>query len=165
MEIFKLISTELAAEVATTRKFLSLVPTDKPDWAPHEKSMKILALAAHIAELPGWIKLALTTEELDFAKAKYEPKNLTSNDDLLAYLAQCLQEANDSLAQAKVEDLNKRWLLRTGETIHLDVSVYEMIRIAISQIIHHRAQLGVYFRILGIPVPPSYGPTADDASF
>ena len=165
MDILKLLSTELASEAQTTRKFFASVPMEKADWAPHEKSMKIQALATHIAELPGWIKLALTTKELDFAIAPYEPVTVKSNDDLLALLEKSLTEANESLANAKEEDLNERWLLRTGETIHVDVTVYEMIRIAFSQTTHHRAQLGVYFRLLNIAVPASYGPTADDHTF
>ncbi|MES2445789.1 MAG: DinB family protein [Bacteroidota bacterium] len=165
MDIFKLLTTELASEAQTTRKFLASVPMEKADWAPHEKSMKIQALATHIAELPGWIKLALTTKELDFASAPFEPVTVKSKDDLLALLEKSLTEANESLANAKEDKLNERWLLRTGETIHVDVTVYEMIRIAFSQTTHHRAQLGVYFRLLNIAVPASYGPTADDHTF
>lgn len=165
MNIIKLLLTELESEAQTTRKFLALVPLDKAEWAPHEKSMKMKALATHIAELPSWIKLALTTKELDFATAPYEPATVESNADLLSILEKSLAEAKNSLAQAKEEDLNGRWLLRTGETIHADMSVYEMIRVSYSQTTHHRAQLGVYLRILNIPLPGSYGPTADDHNF
>lgn len=165
MNIIKLLLTELESEAQTTRKFLAIVPLDKAEWAPHEKSMKMQALASHIAELPSWIKLALTTSELDFATAPYEPVQVESNDDLLAILEKALVEAKSCLAEANEEDLNKRWLLRTGETIHADLSVYEMIRISFSQTTHHRAQLGVYLRILNIPIPGSYGPSADDQNF
>jgi len=165
MNIIKLLLTELESEAQITRKFLAIVPLDQLTWAPHEKSMKMEALASHIAELPGWIKLALTTKELDFATAPYEPVTIKSNDDLLALLEKSLTEAKRSLENAQEEDLNKRWLLRTGETIHADLTVYEMIRIAFSQTTHHRAQLGVYFRLLNLPVPNSYGPTADDQDF
>jgi len=165
MNIIKLLLAELESEAQTTRKFLAIVPLEKGDWAPHEKSMKMKALTSHIAELPAWIKLALTTDELDFATAPYEPVQVESNDDLLSLLEKSLQEAKASLDQAKEEDFSKRWLLRTGETIHADMSVYEMIRVSFSQTTHHRAQLGVYFRLLNIAVPASYGPTADDQNF
>lgn len=165
MNIIELLLTELESEAQTTRKFLSLVPLDQANWAPHEKSMKMEALASHIAELPGWIKLALTTSELDFATAPYEPVPINSNDDLLNLLEKSLADAKNSLNDAKEDDFSKRWLLRTGEIIHADLTVYEMIRIAFSQTTHHRAQLGVYFRLLDIPVPASYGPTADDQKF
>ncbi|HTM97241.1 MAG TPA: DinB family protein [Pedobacter sp.] len=165
MNIIELLLTELAQEAAVTRKMLAIVPVDKFDWAPHEKSMKMKALASHIAELPGWVKLALTTKELDFATAPYEPIPVASNDDLLAILEKSLAEAKSSLEEAKEEDLNERWILRTGETIHADMSVYEMIRVSYSQVSHHRAQLGVYLRLLNIPIPGSYGPSADDQNF
>lgn len=165
MEILKLLATELESEAQTTRKFLASVPLEKAEWAPHEKSMKMKALVTHIAELPGWIKLALTTKELDFATTPYEPVAIANNDDLLALLEKNVTDAKESLTNAKQETLTERWLLRTGETIHVDLTVYEMIRIAFSQTTHHRAQLGVYFRLLNLPVPASYGPTADDQSF
>jgi uncharacterized damage-inducible protein DinB len=165
MDIIKLLLTELESEALTTRKFLALVPLEKADWAPHEKSMKMKALATHIAELPAWIKLALTTKELDFATSPYEPVPIETNDDLLSLLEKSIKEAKDSLTEAKEEDFNERWLLRSGETIHADMSVYEMIRVSFSQTTHHRAQLGVYFRLLDIPLPGSYGPTADDQNF
>ncbi len=165
MNIIELLLTELAQEAQVTRKMLAIVPTDKLDWAPHEKSMKMKALASHVAELPGWVKLALTTKELDFATAPYEPIPVESNDDLLAILAKSLEEAKSSLLQAKEEQLSERWILRTAETIHADMSVYEMIRVSFSQISHHRAQLGVYLRLLNIPIPGSYGPSADDQNF
>lgn len=165
MDIIKSLLAELESEAQTTRSFLSIVPLEKALWAPHEKSMKIEALASHVAELPGWIKLALTTDELDFATAPYKPVAIKTNDDLLTLLETNLAGAKSSLENAKEDELSKRWLLRTGETIHADMSVYEMIRIAFSQTIHHRAQLGVYFRLLGIAVPKSYGPTADHQNF
>ncbi len=165
MKIIELLLAELAQEAQVTRKMLAIVPTDKFDWAPHEKSMKMKALATHIAELPGWVKLALTTKELDFATAPYEPVPVESNDDLLAILEKSLEEAKSSLSQATEEQLSERWILRTAETIHADMSVYEMIRVSYSQISHHRAQLGVYLRLLNIPIPGSYGPSADDQNF
>ena len=165
MNIIELLLKELESEAQTTRKFLAIVPLDKAAWAPHEKSMKMEALSIHIAELPGWIKLALTTKELDFATAPYQPVTIKGTDELLALLERSLTEAKESLANAKEENLNGRWLLRTAETIHADLSVYEMIRMAFSQTTHHRAQLGVYLRILDIPIPGSYGPSADDQSF
>lgn len=165
MKILELILNELEGEMKTTRKMLALVPMDKLDWAPHQKSMKMGTLATHIAELPEWITLGLETEELDFATAPYEPKSVTSNADLLAILEKSYESGKASLQKAKEEDLNGRWILRTADKIHGDMSKYEIIRIALSQTIHHRAQLGVYLRLLDIPLPGSYGPSADDINF
>lgn len=165
MKIIELLVKELEQEVQTTRKMLALVPVDKFDWAPHEKSMKMAALATHIAELPSWIKLGLTTAELDFATAPYQPTTVESNADLLAILEKNYAEGLSSLNAATEEDLNGRWILRTAATIHADMSKYEIIRHSFSQTIHHRAQLGVYLRLLNIPIPGSYGPSADEATF
>ncbi len=165
MDIIELLLTELEREAQVTRKMLALVPVDKLDWAPHEKSMKMKALATHIAELPDWVTLGLTTAELDFATAPYEPTIVESNADLLALFEKSFQSGKATLSQAKEEDLTGRWILRSAETIHADMTKYEIIRHAFSQTTHHRAQLGVYLRLLNIPIPGSYGPSADDQNF
>ena len=165
MDIIKLLLKEFEAEFTTTSKFLALVPTDKFDWAPHEKSMKMKSLASHIAELPGWVSLAITTDGLDFATAPYEEKKVSTNGDLIHLLEESYQSGKQELENADPQLLNNQWILRNGDQILGDLTKYEMIRIAFSQIIHHRAQLGVYLRLLDIPIPGSYGPSADDQSF
>ncbi len=165
MNIIETLLRELEQEAQITRKFLALVPFDKAEWAPHDKSMKLMPLSTHIAELPSWISLGLTTDELDFATAPYEPVVVNNNDDLLELFEDSYESGKEELIKAKEEELNNRWVLRNGEQILSDIDKYGIIRIAISQTIHHRAQLGVYFRLLGIAVPSSYGPSADDQSF
>lgn len=165
MNIIELLLTELAREAETTRKMLALVPAEKFDWAPHEKSMKMKALATHIAELPSWITLGLTTEELDFATSPYQPIAAKATSDILAVFEKSYEEGKESLRQAKEEDLTVKWVLRNAEQIYATMTKYEIIRHAYSQTIHHRAQLGVYLRLLNIPIPGSYGPSADDQSF
>ena len=165
MKIIEALLKELAQEANTTRKMLALVPMDKLDWAPHEKSMKMGPLAIHVAELPSWITLGLTTAELDFATAPYEPTTVTTTSELLGILEKSYDSGKDSLEKATEDDLDGRWLLRTAETIHADMSKYEIIRHSFSQTSHHRAQLGVYLRLLNIPIPGSYGPSADDQNF
>ncbi len=165
MDIIKLLQNELTQEAATTRKFLALVPFDKPDFAPHEKSMKMMDLVTHIADLMSWTKLGVETDELDFATAPYNPTKVENNEQLIAILDKGLAESLASLAEVEEAFLEKPWLLRTGEQIHAEMTKYGLIRVSLSQIIHHRAQLGVYFRLLNIPVPSSYGPSADEQSF
>lgn len=165
MNTIELLLKELEQEAQTTRKFLALIPFDKAEWAPHEKSMKMMPLSTHIAELPSWISLGLTTDELDFATAPYQPIVVNNNEELLAIFEKSYEEAKTELSKTKEEVLAKKWVLRNGEQILSDIDKLGIIRIAISQTIHHRAQLGVYFRLLGIAVPSSYGPSADDQSF
>ncbi|MES2650805.1 MAG: DinB family protein [Bacteroidota bacterium] len=165
MNIIELLLTELEREAQVTRKMLALVPADKLDWAPHEKSMKMKSLSTHIAELPSWISMALKTEELDFATAPYEPVAVENAAEILAVFEKNYEEGKESLMQAKEEDLTGKWVLRSGDEIYATMTKYETIRHAYSQTIHHRAQLGVYLRLLNIPIPGSYGPSADDQSF
>ena len=165
MQIIPLILKELEYEVDVTRKFLKLIPDDKFDWKPHPKSMPMQQLTVHIAELPSWITMGLTTTELDFATAPYSPPAVTSSLDLLNILEQSYEGAKKSLANATEEDLLPSWTLRNGEQIYSVMTKYEIIRAALNQITHHRAQLGVYLRLLDIPIPGSYGPSADDNNF
>jgi uncharacterized damage-inducible protein DinB len=165
MNIIELLLTELELEAQTTRKILALVPADKFDWAPHEKSMKMKPLATHIAELPTWITLALKTDELDFATTPYEPVTVANAAEILDLFEKSYADGKGSLNEATAEDLKGKWVLRNGEEIYANMTKYETIRHAYSQTIHHRAQLGVYLRLLNIPIPGSYGPSADDPSF
>ncbi|WP_412466447.1 DinB family protein [Pedobacter sp. KLB.chiD] len=165
MEIINLLLKELEDELNITKKFLAIVPVEKFDWAPHEKSMKMKSLVVHIADLPSWISLALTTKGLDFETAPYTEPLAENIDDLLKILEKNYEQGKTELEKATETDLNDRWVLRMGKQVLADYSKYETIRHTISQIIHHRAQLGVYLRLLNIPIPGSYGPSADDPNF
>lgn len=162
MTIISLLLTELDQEAITTRKILQLVPMDKFDWKPHEKSMSLKQLTVHIAELPSWIYLALTTEELDFAGNPYEPAPVSNSIELMELLEKSLTQGRSSLSNAIEQDLLPTWTVRSGEQIFAVMSKYEVIRHSLNQVIHHRAQLGVYLRLLNIPIPGSYGPSADE---
>jgi len=165
MNLIPLLQKELEQEAATTRRFLQRVPMDKPDYKPHEKSMNMQALVAHLAELPGWAGMALNTSELDFSKMDYQPTTYSSTEELLQIFEKSLAESKTALEAAKEEDLLPTWTMRTGDQVHATFTKYEVIRHALAQTIHHRAQLGVYFRLLDIPVPATYGPSADEQGF
>jgi uncharacterized damage-inducible protein DinB len=165
MELITLLQKELEQEAVTTRKMLSRVPADKFDWQPHPKSMILKRLASHVAELPGWVEMVIDTDELDFENNPYKPYEITSTEELLAYFEESLKKGREALARADVKNFTKEWVLRSGDQIYSTDTKYEVIRMSYSQIIHHRAQLGVYLRLLNIPIPGSYGPSADDVSF
>jgi uncharacterized damage-inducible protein DinB len=165
MTTIQLFSRELEKEAVTTCKMLACIPDDKFNWQPHPKSMTIQRLANHIAELPGWIGMVLHTDELDFANNPYVPVDCDNTADLLVYFERTLEDGRQQLANADESQLSKPWTLREGEQIY-DVSPkVDVIRMALSQIIHHRAQLGVFLRLLDVPIPGSYGPSADEQSF
>ncbi len=165
MSLIKFFLKQLDDEAKTTRKMLSIVPDDKYDWQPHSKSMTIRRLATHIAELPTWIPMTLTTSELDFATSPYEPKVINNTAELMNYFEKCLGEGRSALEAANEEQLSDIWTLRNGKDIYSTDPKSEVLRMVFSQIIHHRAQLGVYLRLLNVPIPGSYGPSADDMSF
>jgi uncharacterized damage-inducible protein DinB len=156
---------EIEKEAITTRKMLAAIPGDRLDWKPHPKSMSIRQLATHIAELPSWPAMALNTDELDFAKADYKPTEIADTASLLTLLEKSLADSRESFRAAEEDDLIKPWTLRKADEIYSTDPKADVIRMSISQTIHHRAQLGVYLRLLDVPIPGSYGPSADDPSF
>jgi uncharacterized damage-inducible protein DinB len=165
MDIIKLLQQELEREAITTRKMLERVPEDKFNWQPHEKSMTLQRLATHVAELPGWIKMTLDTTELDFANNPYQPVPVNSTRDLMDYFEKSLAGGREALSAATEKDLLPNWTLRNGDQVYSVSTKYEVIRMSLGQIIHHRAQLGVYLRLLNILIPGSYGPSADEMNF
>ncbi|KAA5534934.1 DinB family protein [Taibaiella lutea] len=165
MSMIEMFRKELQQESAITRKMLERIPDDKYDWKPHEKSMSIRQLSTHIAELPTWMPMVLNTEELDFATAPYEPKQIDNTADLMKYFEQSLQEGLAGLVPENEEKVNEMWVLRNGNDIYSKTTKAEFLRITMNQITHHRAQMGVFLRLLDIPIPGSYGPSADDVSF
>ena len=165
MSMIQLLLKEMDQEAQITRKMLSRVPDDKFDWQPHPKSMTVRQLATHIAELPSWVTLALTTDGIDFATTPYDPTILNNTAELMACLEQSLADGRSHLAGATDEQLSGSWVLRNGDQVFATMTKGETIRHAFSQTIHHRAQLGVDLRLLDIPVPGSYGPSADEPWF
>jgi uncharacterized damage-inducible protein DinB len=162
MTILKTFLRELELEAITTRKMLSCVPNDRYDWKPHPKSMSIRQLSTHIAELPAWIGMALTTDELDFAANPYIAEKVDSTEELLNYFERMLEDGRKHLKEGDENTLEKMWTLRNGDTIYSTETKHEVLRMSFSQIIHHRAQLGVYLRLLNVRIPGSYGPSADE---
>lgn len=162
MSLIPVFLKEMEQESQTTRKMLERIPNDKYDWKPHEKSMSIRSLATHIAELPTWVSMTLNTDELDFETAPYNPRPINNTKELVEYFDESFASGKERLEKATEEELSKNWTLRSGATIYSVSSKAEVIRMAFSQIIHHRAQLGVFLRLLNVPIPGSYGPSADE---
>ncbi len=161
-KIIQMLLKELDAESSITRKMLQRVPDDKLDWQPHQKSMTLKQLASHVAELPSWITMALTSDGLDFAVTPYQPAPVSNTADLLELHDKSLKNGKKSLELTPEDKLDEDWALRDGDNILLNTTKGETVRMSLSQTIHHRAQLGVYFRLLNISVPATYGPSADE---
>jgi uncharacterized damage-inducible protein DinB len=163
MDIIPMLLKEMEQEAQTTRKMLAIVPNDKYDWQPHPKSMTIKRLATHIAELPAWVSMAFTTTELDFATTTYKPEDINNTEGLLAYFDRTYADAHDKLSNGTEAELLPMWTLRNGEQVYQVITKAELVRVAFCQTVHHRAQLGVFLRLLDIPIPGSYGPSADES--
>jgi uncharacterized damage-inducible protein DinB len=164
MTLIDYFKQQFIEEGITTRKMLSRVPDGQFGYQPHPKSMDMKRLATHIADLPGWIHMTFTTDEIDFAKP-YEQPEINNNADLMNYFEKRYAEGLSTLVQENEKLLNKLWTLRNRDTIYATNPKIEIIRMSLSQQIHHRAQLGVYLRLLDIPIPGSYGPSADENDF
>lgn len=165
MESLNLLKKELQEEYQTTKKFIEKFPDNLNDYAPHEKSMKLMPLATHVVEVFAWPKTILETSFMDFAAGDYKPTFLNTKAELQQKLEQDYQAGKTALESISEEDLEPTWSMKMGDQVLMEWSKYGAIRHGLNQITHHRAQLGVYYRLNNIPLPGSYGPSADDQSF
>ncbi len=157
---------DLEQELASTRKILERMPAEQFGWKPHAKSMSLGELATHTSNLLQWIVMTIKFDEFDFAKPSPSPEVPATTADLLAVYDQNAAAAREAVAAADETLLNRPWTLRNGEMVFFTQPTGSVLRsFCISHMVHHRGQLSVYLRLLDIPVPPTYGPTADEASF
>ena len=162
MQLSKILLAEIKQEAKATRKLLELVPFDKAEFKPHEKSMSLLRLATHVAEISGWWKECLVQDELDFAKLDYTPKEYKSTADLVALHDTLMTNAEKILNEVSEDEFSKPWTMRNGDMIYFTSPKSEVVRTwCMNHLYHHRAQLGVYLRLLNAPLPGVYGPSAD----
>jgi len=154
---------ELKQESASTKKILERVPLDKTTWKPHEKSMTLGRLATHIAENSQWISRIIKTDEIDFSKMDFKKNVADNTEELLAIFQSHLDAAITDLEKTEDEELEDIWTVRHGDSILFELPKKVAIRSwAFSHTFHHRGQLSVYLRLLNIPVPGIYGPSADE---
>jgi uncharacterized damage-inducible protein DinB len=153
---------DLDSELASTRRILERFPDDKGDWGPHDKSRTIGQLAAHVANLPSMAAMILQTDHLDVMKRQPTPA-ATKAADLVAFFDSNVAMLKNAIANAPPDELTKSWSLKAGDRALITQTKRALLRVMfLSHMIHHRAQLGVYYRLLGVPVPGVYGPTADE---
>ncbi len=160
MSIADTLLPEFDQEMATTRRLLERVPTEKGTWKPHEKSFSLGHLAQLLAWMPGWITNTVTKTELNLAGGGgYSYENTPA---LLALFDKNVQEARAAIAASKDADYAVKWSLKFGERVVMTLPRGTVVRQHISHLIHHRGQMSVYLRLIGVPVPSIYGPTADE---
>ncbi len=157
------ITAEFQQEAANTRKMLERVPEDQLGWQPHEKSMSLGRLAGHIAESASWVREVVASTELDFAQSDYKPFEPKSNAELLAEFDKHAAGFEEALAGKSDEEMLVEWTIKGGDHVIAKLPRVAAVRgFILSHTYHHRGQLSVYLRLLDVPVPGVYGPTADD---
>lgn len=157
------LSQELKQELALTRRLLERVPTDKFDWQPHPKSMKLGTLASHMANLVGFLQMSLQGPETDMATVQFPPSP-TETDEVLRRFDLNAENIHKALADVDDATFNDMWTMRRGEQVFMKLPRTAVARVLVlNHLIHHRGQMSVYLRLLDIPVPAIYGGSADEA--
>lgn len=166
MTIGQSMLAEFDQEMQNTRKVLERVPDEKWTWKPHEKSGTVGWLAGHVANIPGWATMTINTTEFDYAPvggSSYEPPKIENRSDLLRVFDKESSVARTALAAVSDQDMLKSWSLLAGGKEIFSMPRVAVIRgVVLNHLIHHRAQLTVYFRLLNVAVPGLYGPSADE---
>lgn len=160
MSIAESLLPEFDGEMATTRRLLERVPSDRGAWKPHPKSFPLGHLAELVSWMPGWITNALQETELDLASAP--SYTLETTETLLAMFDKNVEEARAAITSATDEDMAVMWSLKHGDQVLFSAPRGAVVRQTISHLIHHRGQLTVYLRLNDVPIPSIYGPTADE---
>jgi len=160
MSISETLLPEFDQEMATTRRLLERVPSDKGKWKPHEKSFPLGHLAQLVAGMPGWITNALRETSLNLGS--FPGYTYEKTETLLSAFDKNVKEARQAIAASKDADYSVPWSLKHGDQVLFTLPRAAVVRTNISHLIHHRGQLTVYLRLLDVPIPSIYGPTADE---
>jgi len=160
MSIADTLLPEFDQEMATTRKVIERVPTDKGKFKPHPKSFSLGHLTQLVAGMPGWITNAVTETSLDLGG--YPGYSYERTEDLVKSFDKHVKEARKAIASAKDSDFKINWSLKRGEQVFFTAPRAVIVRQTINHLVHHRGQLTVYLRLVDVPIPSIYGPTADE---
>ena len=159
---------ELESEAAKSRRVLEQVPTGKRDWKPHERSMAFGYLSDLVANIPSWVGMAITMDELDIAPkdgSSQRPAPGNTPAEFVAALDKAVTQAREALQKTTDAYLETPWRLLAGGQLAFEQPRHQVIRDTFLHSAHHRGQMTVYLRLLGAKVAAVYGPSADDRSF
>jgi len=160
MSIFAALIPEFDQEMATTRRLLERVPSDKGTWKPHPKSFALGHLAQLVAWMPGWVANTVRHTELDLTTTP--DYSFETTETLLAMFDRNVREAREALRSSPDADFAVPWSLKRGGQVLFTAPRGTVVRTHINHLIHHRGQLTVYLRLNDVPLPSIYGPTADE---
>jgi uncharacterized damage-inducible protein DinB len=151
---------EFDQEMATTRRLLERVPGERGPWKPHPKSFSLGHLAQLVATMPGWLTQTARDDALDLSESPGYSYHTT--DDLLAQFDRHVAQAREALAAVTDEQMSAPWSLKHGDRVLFTQPRGAVLRSHVNHLVHHRGQLSVYLRLLDVPLPSIYGPTADE---
>ena len=153
---------EFDEEMKNTRKLLECVPDDKLSYQPHQRSMNLARLATHVAEMPSWTVFTIDQDVFDLQPGS-KPHLAESRAELLAMFDKGVADARKRIESATDEHWGKTWTFKFGgHTIMSNPRSTVMRSVIMNHMIHHRAQLGVFLRLLNVSIPGMYGPSADE---
>jgi uncharacterized damage-inducible protein DinB len=157
------ITIDYEAEMKNTRRLLERVPLDdaRRGYKRHDKSMALHRLATHVAGLPSWPTLGLASEVFEL-KPGFKPRIAASTAELLKIFDKSVEEGRASIAGATDQDMRKNWTFKYGDQFSFTEARTKVIRSFVNHLVHHRAQVGVYLRLLEIATPGMYGLSADE---
>jgi uncharacterized damage-inducible protein DinB len=161
MTVSETLLPEFDQEMAATRRVLERVPDDNPTWKPHPKSFSIAHLAQLLASMSGWIGQVLTNTELDLKSGGGYSNEKTQS--LLQTFDENVRKSREAIVKTTDADYDVPWSLKMGSNMLFSAPRGVVVRQHISHLSHHRGQMTVYLRLLDVPVPSIYGPTADES--
>ncbi len=160
MSIADTLLAEFDQEMATTRRLLERVPGDKGSWKPHEKSFSLAHLAQLVSWMPGWITKTLRDPDINLKGGQGYSNEKT--ETLLAGFDKNVKEAREAIAESSDAHFDTPWSLKAGDTVLFTLPRGPAVRQHLNHLYHHRGQLTVYLRLVDVPLPSIYGPTADE---
>lgn len=165
MSVSQILLSDFEAEVANTRKILAVVPDGRFDYQPHEKSMALGRLASHVAEMPLWMSFTIDRDLLELDNS-FKPTICGTNQELLDVFDANVAKARVLIGGVTDEAMDATWSMKwNGQTV-MSLKRSACLRgMCMNHMIHHRAQLSVYLRLLDVAVPGMYGPSADEKGF
>ncbi|WP_431808120.1 DinB family protein [Lysinibacillus sphaericus] len=159
----QLIIGDVTQELASTRRILERLPEEHMSWRPHDKSMTLGGLATHLINLLNWQITIIQHTELDLSTVPLRREAIEKQSDILEEFDANVSKLDKLLAECDDKALGDEWTLRHGQhIIRQEPRALALRTFGISHMVHHRAQLGVYLRLLDIAVPGFYGPSADE---